>query len=225
MSACMENGNICRVTIAQLTPEPDDSPKWATPDSKIVADLSPRGDMASPTLPVVRFPYSHVNENAIAASTSLSRRRSDRNNHNHIRTVLPPSPNGVIVQNGKDVNAFRQRRDSLVLQSTENEFGDNDDNKKSKQLAKEIYEKYNMKSATHNMLPGKSRNVNGIEQYCMPWRNKTFLTLPLRFNGNINKKRNTNLTREKSYLSEINYALDSTDDLKFNSDWKDVMHW
>lgn len=94
--------------------------------------------------------------------------------------------------------------------------------RRSSKLAREIYEKYNMKSTTSNTLPGKT-TINGMEQYCMPWRNKTFLSLPLRFNGNI-PQRHTRLTREKTNVTDMRYNLTGEDE-EPTREWNDLRNW
>ena len=188
----------------------------------IQGEMSPRGMMASPTLPSVKFSYSHGQEE-LAKHNNRSRSDRSRDSLSRARTTLPPSPNGCVVQNGMDLHTAYKRRTSAMKANNKNfvtkelpEVPDNKDTmRKSSKLAREIYEKYNMKSKTHNALPGK-HTYNGFEQYSMPWRNKTFLSLPLRFNGSTNM----NTRREKTYISDMkNNAIDLDDELEFINDW------
>lgn len=192
--------------------------------------MSPRGELmaASPSLPAVRFSYSHGQDDHVRQQTTSKSREAQ----NRARTTLPPSPNGIVVQNGMDIHQAYKRRTSAMRAIENNmahtelpEMHDNKDlTRKSSQLAREIYEKYNMKSKTHNALPGKQM-INGFEQYTMPWRNKTFLSLPLRFNGTLQQKSNR-LAREKTYLSEMRFApSEADDDIKFTDEWKDLHNW
>lgn len=193
--------------------------------------MSPSREMASPTLPAVRFSYSHAQDELLKKQNKNKNDRS-RDAQSRARTTLPPSPNGVVVQNGLDLHQAYKRRTSAMKATESNmtkpdfvEVLDNKDTtRKSSKLAREIYEKYNMKSKTHNALPGK-QTINGFDQYSMPWRNKTFLSLPLRFNGTIQQK-NDKLAREKTYVSELKYNPSELDeDLNFSDDWRDVHHW
>ncbi|XP_045166645.2 uncharacterized protein LOC123530026 [Mercenaria mercenaria] len=197
----------------------------------LTGEMSPSAEMASPTLPAVKFSYSHAHEE-LAKHQNKSKSDRSRDSLSRARTTLPPSPNGVVVQNGMDLHQAYKRRTSAMkannnpMVNTElPEVQDNKDTtRKSSKLAREIYEKYNMKSKTHNALPGK-QTVNGFEQYSMPWRNKTFLSLPLRFNGTVNHK-NNNLKREKTYISDMKYNTNDLDEeLDYTSDWKDIPHW
>ncbi|XP_060556777.1 uncharacterized protein LOC132717351 [Ruditapes philippinarum] len=231
VSVFMENGNICRVTVGEVTPEPyGDTTKWQNAENMkaLTGEMSPRGEMASPTLPSVKFSYSHGQEELAKQNNRIRSDRS-RDSLSQARTTLPPSPNGVVVQNGMDLHTAYKRRTSsmkannkIAVNKELPEVTDNKDTtRKSTRLAREIYEKYNMKSKTHNALPGK-HTYNGFEQYSMPWRNKTFLSLPLRFNGSTNM----GARREKTYISEMKYDADDFDEeINFTSDWKDHAHW
>ncbi|KAL4226677.1 hypothetical protein ACF0H5_014657 [Mactra antiquata] len=236
VSVFMENGNICRVTIAELTPEPE-SVKWPSAEhtKAMQGEISPRTEMASPTLPSVKFSYSHAPDEHRTASRQQTRSKSDKSRNGMVRTstTLPPSPNGVVVQNGMDIHQAYKRRTS-AMRAIENNMASNaetpevsnnkDLTRRSSRLAREIYEKYNMKSNTHNALPGRN-TVNGFDQYSMPWRNKTFLSLPLRFNG-TNQQRNDRLTKQKTFYNGANYDVDdSYNDLHDFGDWKDVNNW
>ena len=155
------------------------------------------------------------------SKTDRSREKSSQ------RPTLPPSPTGFVVQNGSDLHQAYKKRTSAMrstgIQQNTSELPDVCDTKevtrRSSKLAREIYEKYNMKSATNSTLPGKT-TINGMDQYCMPWRNKTFLSLPLRFNGNIHN-RNLRLTREKTNVTELKYDV-SADDTR---EWNDLRNW
>lgn len=237
VSMFMENGNICRVTIGEVTPEPaGDTTRWHNAENlrAPTGEMSPRGSMTSPSLPAVKFSYSHAQEE-LARQQTKGKIDKSKDGLSRSKTTLPPSPNGVIVQNGMDIHQAYKRRTS-AMRSASNTIGNSEitevqDNKestdttrKSSKIAREIYEKYNMQSSTHNALLNK-RNNNGYEQFSMPWRNKTFLSLPLRFNGSIQKK-DTRLSREKSYISDLKYNPSEPDeDLKFTNDWKDLRNW
>lgn len=94
--------------------------------------------------------------------------------------------------------------------------------RRSSKLAREIYEKYNMKSATQSTLPGKT-TINGMDQYSMPWRNKTFLSLPLRFNGNLQNR--SRITREKTNVTDLRYDMNTDDEIKYTREWNDLRNW
>ena len=157
----------------------------------------------------------------------VKRRHKNRPSKYHeiARTVLPPSPNGLLVQNGgPEVNIIVDRK-SNTLRTIENNFNsenerliENDSKddctkeqlgrSRSSKLAKEIFDKYNMKSQP-NIMPIKPI-PNGIDQYSMPWRNKTFLTLPVRFNDNVRRKQMKYLAREKTSMSSRKDDLSSS---------------
>lgn len=182
-------------------------------------NLSPR------QLPAVKFGYSHGNE-------ELKKQNKEKNmkNHETSRTLLPPSPNGMLVQSGGPENVIYSDRRSNALKAIENKVGadppldDTDDFKeikvytrKSSQLAKEIFDKYNMNSRGHNM--------NGLNQFSMPWRNKTFLTLPIRFSESARRKHSRHIVREKTSLSSrkdvFSSSMQTSNESRYRSrDWE-----
>ncbi|XP_052781003.1 uncharacterized protein LOC128217711 [Mya arenaria] len=233
VSVFMEAGNICKVTVGDVTPEPKDVSKWPNiePTRPSRIEHSPAQEMASPTLPAVKFSYSHVPDDVIRQhqrqEKCLHRVQTDS------RSTLPPSPNGFAVQNGHDLQQSYKRRTSAMRATSSTvkmELPDvvqdtKDVTTKSSKLAREIYEKYNMKNKSHNLLtPGKNTQ-NGIEHYSMPWRNKTFLTLPLRFNGTANSGL-TRFGREKTNITELRSDTSDLDEnFRFEKDWEDGRHW
>ncbi|KAH3817147.1 uncharacterized protein LOC127880987 [Dreissena polymorpha] len=234
VSAFMETGNICKVTIGDVTPEPTSETRitsdtrWSHSDhSRSPAETSSRQEMASPSLPAVKFSYSHVPDHV------TRQYRRDKAPVTRDRTFsltsLPPSPpNGFAVQNGTDLHQAYKRRTSAMRAATSNitsELPDvtrdgKDVTRKSSMLAREIYEKYNLKNKSQNLLSVGKSNPNGIEQFSMPWRNKTFLTLPLRFNGTAQQK--PSIIREKTNITEMRYNIN---DLENNDEWDDVRNW
>ena len=178
----------------------------------------PSSENVSPCyLPAVKFGYSH-------GGNDIKKHHKHRHSeyHDTIKTVLPPSPNGLLVQNGgPEVNVTYDRKSNTLRTIDYNRISDTErpvekdsietkkqPGRKSSKLAKEIFDKYNMKSQTHNLLD--KQLSNGIEQYSMPWRNKTFLTLPVRFNDNVRKKQMKYLVREKTSLSSRKDDLSSS---------------
>ena len=131
---------------------------------------------------------------------------------------LPPSPNGMLVHNQPQINA------SWVINTTqtiENNFAVIKNGpeltesmklkaigRKSSKLAKEIFDKYNMKSESQNMLPGKHM-YNGFQQFSMPWRNKTFLTIPLSYNSSNRLKNRNQLESDHISISSMNVSFSS----------------
>jgi len=193
--------------------------------------------MASPSLPAVKFSYSHVPEDVIRNSDSSKRDAF----HSRVGTgtgtlaTLPPSPNGHATQHATDLHrAYKQRTSGMratssnVVKKTtelpEVNLESKDLTRRSSKLAKEIYDKYNMKNKSHNFLsPGKPVQ-NGYEQYAMPWRNKTFLTLPLRFN-NTDRTR-TRISRERTNMSEYRSDVSDLDEeLRIGQGWPEDRHW
>lgn len=194
-------------------------------------DLSSRADNTSPSLPAVKLAYCHT---ADENSHRKSKAEKSREKHGQSRqgTTLPPSPNGFAVQNGVDTHHTYKRRSSSMRTSglqTGSELPEVTDTKditrRSSKLAREIFEKYNMKSATQTTLPSRP-TINGMEQYSMPWRNKTFLSLPLRFNGNIQQRYNRP-TREKTNITDFKYDVSEVEDdhIRFTKDWNDLRDW
>ena len=126
----------------------------------------------------------------------------------HVR--LPPSPNGVLVHKQQDINASwmvskHHAEPVSNISETKNfkEIG-----KKSNKLAKEIFDKYNMKSESQNMLPGK-HVYNGFQQFTMPWRNKTFLTIPLSFNSGKRLKNISYMDNDQVSVTSMNVDFSS----------------
>lgn len=210
MGHYITNGGLCKVTITDVPPEVEGAITPSSEHSRSMASHSPL-----PAEIAEHFP-------AIRQTESLF----DRKGHQQIRKTnsgrnklrLPPSPNGMLVHNGPDINK------SLLLNTLPkhaNEFASNNKHpdadttkdtkkisKKSSKVAKEIFDKYNMKSEAHNMLPGK-HIYNGFQQLSMPWRNKTFLTLPIRFNGNIRMKNAKYLDSDQLSISSRNIDFNS----------------
>lgn len=223
VSVHMTNGNICNVTVEDMMHEP--------------AILSPRSGILSPIHSSVKFSYNHANDDVNSHCSKLKSNglEKDRSLRNKTRTTLPPSPNGVLVQNGLDIkhsykqrtSAMRATKNDCVAEEPLKRNNPNEYTRKSSLLAREMFEKYNMKSKTHNMLEQVGKNsANGYEQFSMPWRNKTFLSLPLRFNGNAHRK-DSRLTREVSFVSELrdDDCNGSREDFSVTKDWNDIDDW
>lgn len=220
----MESGTICKVTISEMTPEPagyiGGYIKPSNEHVKAMASRSPppASENTSPShLPAVKFGYSHGTEDA--------KKHNKHRNVRHYeisRTVLPPSPNGMLIQNGGSEKPTSHDRKLSTLRAIENnvnidterqDVADSKDTKehatRSAQLAREIYNKYNMKSRVQTTLPGKHM-YSGMDQFTMPWRNKTFLTLPVRFNESAKRKQMKYLARERTSLSSRKDDLSSS---------------
>ena len=146
------------------------------------APHSPVPNESSSHFPVIRHEYVRNGFDA------KYRRSINHKNGEKRRLKLPPSPNGMLVHNPPEVHApwflydFRNGENNADRTDAVHSKELNGIGKKSSKLAKEIFDKYNMKSDSQNTLPGK-HIYNGFQQLSMPWRNKTFLTLPVRLNG------------------------------------------
>ena len=146
------------------------------------------------------------------------------------RLKLPPSPNGMLVHHPPEVHTpwflydFRKpeinaERPELAHANELNGIG-----KKSSKLAKEIFDKYNMKSDSQNTLPGK-HIYNGFQQLSMPWRNKTFLTLPVRLNGSIRMKNAKYLDSDQISISSQNADFGSNVSVMSSEPLSDFGDW
>lgn len=211
----MESGTICKVTISEMTPEPagyiGGYIKPSNEHVKAMASRSPppATENISPShLPAVKFGYSHGNDDAKKHIKHIHVKHYEIS-----RTVLPPSPNGMLVQNGGSEKTRSRDQKSSTLRAIENNVNIDTDTKehatRSAQLAREIYDKYNMKSRVQTTLPGK-HIYSGMDQFSMPWRNKTFLTLPVRFNESAKRKQMKYLARERTSLSSRKDDLSSS---------------
>lgn len=216
----MESGTICRVTISEMTPEPGGyitsyiKPSKEHEKAMATRSSQPSSENVSPShLPTVKFGYSHGND-------ELKKKHKQRNTKPDIsRTILPPSPNGMLVQNGGGDKPTTLDRKSNTLRTIDNNIHYNkeqdkpdsketnadeteDRPRRSSQIAKEIYERYNMQS--------RSNTLTSMSQFTMPWRNKTFLTLPVRFNDSARRKHIKQLAREKTSMSSRKETLSSS---------------
>ena len=174
----------------------------------------PTSENISPShLPTVKFGYSHGSEELKKSHKSRSAK------HEVSRTILPPSPNGMLVQNGAKEKHNALDRKSNTLKTLDNNVRYNNEHvivdpqnnivdetedrpRRSSQIAKEIYDRYNMQS--------RSNTFTNMNQFSMPWRNKTFLTLPVRFNDSARRKHIKQLARDKTSLSSRKETLSSS---------------
>ena len=102
------------------------------------------------------------------------------------------------VDNNIHYNKGQDQQDSKETNDEETK----DRPRRSSQIAKEIFDKYNMQS--------RSQTATSISQFSMPWRNKTFLTLPVRFNDSARRKQIKFLSRGKTSLSSRKDTLSSS---------------
>ena len=115
-------------------------------------------------------------------------------------------------------NNIRSNKELDVPDSKDTNADETEDRpRRSSQIAKEIYERYNMQS--------RSNTLTSMNQFTMPWRNKTFLTLPVRFNDSARRKHIKDLAREKTSMSSrketlSNSVLTNESRIKFY-DWEE----
>lgn len=196
-------GHLCKVTITDVPPENEGVISPCSERSMSRASHSPLPTESSSHFPLIHHTYIRNGFNG--------KYLKDINHKNgeKLRLRLPPSPNGMLVHNPPEVHApwflynFQKPEGNVERNDAAHSKELNRIGKKSSKLAKEIFEKYNMKSDSQNTLPGK-HIYNGFQQLSMPWRNKTFLTLPVRLNGSIRMKNAKYLDSDQISISSQN---------------------
>lgn len=216
-------GHLCKETITDVPPERDGVISPCSERSLSMTSHSPLPTEGSSHFPIIHHTYIR---------NGFDAKHLKRNNHEKRRLRLPPSPKGMLVHHPPEVHRpwflydirnpeVNAERPDVAHSKEFNGIG-----KKSSKLAKEIFDKYNMKSDSQNTLPGK-HIYNGFQQLSMPWRNKTFLTLPVRLNGSIRMKNAKYLDSDQISISSqnadfgSNVSVMSSETLSDFGDWQE----